>query len=328
MGYNVNNYKRIKQEFSEKHFRAIDLAEIREAELHAKFPDLVSIDRALSETGFKIIDAASCYSGERLEEEINRLKDENLALQNDRAEFLKANGYPADYTSPRFDCHICKDTGYDGIKMCQCMREALAMAGYESSGIGRLIEMQSFDSFEPSYQAEDSRAHETLKSILAICREYSEQFPDFKYKCLLFIGATGLGKTHLSTAIAKRVIERGHDVVYDTAQNIFSDFEYERFGRSYNNVEEPRTSKYFDCDLLIIDDLGTELTNQFTISCLYNIINTRINNGKGIIINTNLSKDELRKRYADRITSRLFGEFLPLLFLGRDVREKKLENRN
>ena len=326
MAYNIDNYKRIKQEFSEKHFRAIELAETREAELHAKFPDLVTIDNALAETGFKIIDATSIYTGARLSVEIDRLKNENIAIQNDRAEFLKSNGYPADYTSPKYDCHVCQDTGYVGLKMCQCMKNALIVAGYESSGIGKLIESQSFDSFDPKYQSEDTRAHDTLKSILAICKEYSEQFPEFRYKCLLFIGATGLGKTHLSTAIAKKLIEREKDVVYDTAQNIFSDFEYERFNRSYNTVEESRTSKYFNCDLLIIDDLGTELTNQFTLSCLYNIINTRINNGKGIIINTNLSKDELRKRYADRITSRLFGEFLPLLFLGRDVREKKLEN--
>ena len=125
MAYNIDNYKRIKQEFSEKHFRAIELAEMREAELHAKFPDLVTIDNALAETGFKIIDATSKYTGARLSVEIDRLKNENIAIQNDRAEFLKSNGYPADYTSPKYDCHVCQDTGYVGLKMCQCMKNAL-----------------------------------------------------------------------------------------------------------------------------------------------------------------------------------------------------------
>ena len=123
------------------------------------------------------------------------------------------------------------------------------------------------------------------------------------------------------------MIDRGFDAVCETAQNVFSDFEFERFNRPYGSGDsEPlRTGKYFDCDLLIIDDLGTEMTNQFTVSCLYNLINTRLNHGRPMIINTNLSRDELRKRYADRITSRLFGEFCPLRFIGKDVRELKLD---
>ncbi|MBQ2766264.1 MAG: ATP-binding protein, partial [Clostridia bacterium] len=141
---------------------------------------------------------------------------------------------------------------------------------------------------------------------------------------VFFCGTTGLGKTHLSTAIAKTLIERGFDVVYDTAQNILSDFEYERFGRSYGDDSESRTDKYFDCDLLIIDDLGTEMTNQFTVSCLYNIINTRINHSKSMLISTNLTQNEIRERYSDRITSRLFGDFMVMRFVGKDIRLQKL----
>ena len=124
------------------------------------------------------------------------------------------------------------------------------------------------------------------------------------------------------------MIERGFDVVYDTAQNVLADFEYERFGRHGEPEagEPPRTSKYFECELLIIDDLGTEVANQFTVSCLYNIINTRVNKHLPTIINTNLGREDLRRRYADRITSRLFGEFRPLLFTGTDVRTLKLSS--
>ena len=324
MAYNRDNYRRIRQEFEERHLLAMEDAEKREEELHHRFPDLVSIDQALSETGFRILGAASTHSGEKLEEEIRRLKEENLALQSDRASFLQQNGYPADYSSPHYQCRDCQDTGYIGLNMCHCMKEALIRAGYESSGIGTLMETQSFETFDPSMQKEDAQAFQTIKDNLAFCRQYASEIPAGQTKNLLLIGATGLGKTHLSTAIAKAVIERGYDVVYDTAQNIFSDFEFEKFGRSYSSGEESRTDRYFACDLLIFDDLGTEMTNQFTVSCLYQIINTRLNQGKPMLINTNLSRDELRKRYADRITSRLFGEFRPLLFLGGDVRRKKL----
>ena len=155
-----------------------------------------------------------------------------------------------------------------------------------------------------------------------ICRDYAENFKPGASRNLLFIGNTGLGKTHLSTAIAKKVIEGGCDVVYDTAQNIFADFEIEHFSR--NRDEEDRTSRYFDCDLLIIDDLGSEMSNQFTVSVLYLLINTRLNRGLSTMISTNLNQKELRERYWDRITSRLFGEYRILLFLGTDVRAQKI----
>ena len=148
--------------------------------------------------------------------------------------------------------------------------------------------------------------------------------PAKTYNPLFLYGGSGLGKTHLSTSIAKVLIERGFDVVYDSAQNIISDFEYERFGRGYGDMSDSRTDKYFDCDMLIIDDLGTEMANQFTVSCLYNIINTRINHSKSMIISTNLAQNEIRERYTDRITSRLFGDFMVMKFTGKDIRLQKL----
>ena len=143
---------------------------------------------------------------------------------------------------------------------------------------------------------------------------------------LLLIGGTGLGKTHLSSALAKRVIERGFDVKYVSAMDLISDFELKRFGNSISAHESDDTATYYDCDLLIIDDLGTEMTNQFTVSCLYNVINVRINNAKCTVISTNLAQNDLRQRYWDRITSRLFGEYRPLLFVGTDIRAQKLRN--
>lgn len=323
--YNRDNFVRIRHEFEQKSMKAKDDAYRRQEELHRKLPDLRAIDSALADTGLRLMREIACGKN-KLGERISRLRAENEQLQRDRAECLKYYGYPPDYTDVHYDCELCGDTGFVGTKVCRCMRAALIEAGYESSGIGNLLKTQSFETFNTEYYRFDARAYENIKNVLSLCRSYADNFTEKNHSSLLLLGATGLGKTHLSTSIAKVVIERGYDVVYDTAQNVFADFEYERFGKAPSGGENERTRRYFECDLLIIDDLGTEMTNQFTVSCLYNLINTRLNSDRSIIINTNLARDELRKRYSDRITSRLFGEFSPLVFIGRDIREQKLHD--
>ena len=136
-------------------------------------------------------------------------------------------------------------------------------------------------------------------------------------------GGTGLGKTHLSSALAKKVIEKGNDVFYTGAIDLFSEFEFDRY-KSKGRDGAALIDRYFDCDLLIIDDLGTEIINQFSVSTLYNLINDRLSRKKATVISTNLSKDEIQKKYTDRIWSRLFGEYHILFFVGTDVREQKL----
>ena len=169
-----------------------------------------------------------------------------------------------------------------------------------------------------------------MENNLASCRSYAEEFTtDADTVCgdkknLLLYGLTGLGKTHLSAAIAARLIRRGYDVVYETAINLFGTFERERFMRDDRNGRR-ESERYFDCDVLIIDDLGTELSNQFTATVLFNVINTRLCRGSATIINTNLSQKEIRERYDGRTSSRIFGEFRPLPFVGTDYRLLKLE---
>jgi len=325
MGFNRENYRRIKREYEGKALRAAEAAEQRKLLLHGALPVLKKIDEELSMTGLRIFEATLRYKGEALEREIASLRRENEALQKKRAELLVQNGYAPDFTNVKYECEDCSDSGFVGLTMCHCMKEKLILAGYESSGIGALIRRKTFDSYDPRLQKGNEQAYENAVMVHGFCRGYAERF-DLSSPNLLLLGPTGLGKTHLSTAIAKDVIGRGYDVVCETAQNVFADFEYERFGRPYgkDEGEEKRTDRYFDCDLLILDDLGAEMTNQFTVSCLYNILNTRINRGAPILINTNLTRDELKKRYADRVTSRLFGEFLPIVFVGRDARELRL----
>lgn len=328
MGYNKDNYRRIRDEYGNKGASARAHAEDRLKELHMRFPELAEIDRALSCTGVRIMKAAS-EGRDGLEDRIEALRLETVALRSARDEFLRLHGYPADYSDIKYECSACRDTGYTETGMCACMKKALTLAGYESSGISSLIRKQSFENFKLDYYSKDKSSYENIKLVLNIIKRYAENFTTGKADNLLLLGATGLGKTHLSTSLAKTVIDRGYDVVYESAQNIFSDFEYDRFKSGYS--EDPsggRSQKYLECELLIIDDLGTELTNQFTVSCLYNIINTRINRELSTIINTNLTQNELRSRYADRITSRLLGEFRLLLFLGEDVRAQKLRDKS
>jgi DNA replication protein DnaC len=204
------------------------------------------------------------------------------------------------------------------------MRRALVLAGYASSGIGGLMQSQSFDNFSLSYYKDDAENHARMKKLVTALKKYSSEFDESTYKNYLLFGNTGLGKTHLSTSVAVSVIERGFDVLYVTACSLVSDFESKQFGLREN---APDTSRYYSADLLIIDDFGTELTNQFTLSCVYDIINTRMNSKKSTIINTNLGKNEIEARYGARIASRLFGEYIPFAFLGKDIREQKITKK-
>ena len=165
-----------------------------------------------------------------------------------------------------------------------------------------------------------------MSRVLATVKAYAEDFrmDEPASGSLLFMGGTGLGKTHLSTAVASAVLEKGFDVFYNSAVGMISDFEQKRFGNAIGLGDADNTERYVSCDLLILDDLGTEVVNQFTQSTLYYVVNTRLNAGLPTIINTNLNVTELRKTYSDRIASRLTGEFRVIPFYGTDIRKQKL----
>lgn len=312
------NYEKVKLQYETKKLNAIKDAEARTAAVHGQYPDIAEIDKQLRATGLSIMqEATKGLSG--LDERLKRLEEQNAALQNERRELLKKYGLPADCTDPKYECAKCTDTGYVGIKMCHCFKAAMTKLAFEGSGLGALLKDQSFDTFDLSYYTDNKANYEKIRQNVDTCKAYAEGFNETSDN-LLLMGPTGLGKTHLSTSIAKRVLEKGYGVVYDSATNVFNDFNKEQF-----KGENGLTEKYFDCDLLILDDLGTEMHTPFTVSCFYNLINTRLNAGKSTIINTNLTIDELRKVYSDRITSRMFGCFRPLMFAGKDIRMQKLQ---
>ncbi len=319
MGYNVANYRKIREEYEQKRIKADATANERRAYLHSISREAQELDRAMSEIGLRIF-KTGCEGGDNVKERIAAIQKEYEEMRSAKCTLLRALGLPEDYTDTKYECPDCMDTGFVDTKMCVCMKRALIMEGFRSSGLGTLIERQSFDNFSLSYYEGDDL--ERMKRNLAAVKSYAEGFSSQSGN-LLLMGGTGLGKTHLSTAMAKRVIEGGNDVVYESAQNIIGDFETDRFRHGYDSQNEPLSEKYFECDLLIIDDLGVEIINAFSVSCLYNLINTRINKCRPTVISTNMNPQIMRSRYDDRITSRLLGEFSILLFTGTDVRSKK-----
>ena len=324
MGYSAENVKRVRDEFQNKYRIAQAAAEERKRDLWEKIPEVRQLDMEIANVGLKGV-KATISGGENARKTIEKLKAESLELQNIRAEILRSHGYPENYSSVRYECELCGDTGYLETKMCDCMKRALVLAGYESSGLGNLMQTQTFESFSLDFYKSNSESYEKMLHNYDFIKGFAENFSAKKCVNLALFGGTGLGKTHLSTAAAKTVIDRGYDVLYVTAVSMISDFERERFGNGYSDSDVDDLSRYYECDLLIVDDVGTEVTNQFTVSVLYNVINTRLSKQKSTMISTNLSPQELRGRYWDRIASRIFGEYTPLLFAGTDVRMQKLK---
>ena len=329
MGFNRKDLSRVKQEFSEKYRIAHEASDQRRFELWAKIDGLRAIDNELSMTGIRIMDAVmSKEKGSDTATKVEAIKRENQALLLERAALLRAYGYPEDYTDVHYECEKCGDTGYVDMKMCDCMKRALVLAGYESSGIASLMQTQSFENFSLDYYKQSQKQYDGMKKMYEKIKSFADNFGADTYENFLFLGGTGLGKTHLSTAVAKIVIDKCFDVLYVTANDMISTFEQKKFGSKISPLEEADTSRYYSADLLIIDDLGTEMATQFSVSTIYEIINARIMARKSTIISTNLGNEELQKRYWDRITSRIFGEYQPVLFVGTDIRRQKISAKN
>ncbi|MBQ3176638.1 MAG: ATP-binding protein [Clostridia bacterium] len=323
MAYNRENIQKVKEILAARRSEAVTTSMRRKAEMEARIPGYRELEEALAGTGARIMQAAFSHTLD--EATVASIREDNRILRDKRGALLQRYGYPADYTDIHYACEACSDTGYRGIEMCSCMRRELIQAGIESAGLASLIKTQSFDTFRLDFYENHDRI--MMESNVKRLRQFAETFSAGTTDSWLFFGATGLGKTHLSTAVAGVVISRGFDVIYDSVQEILAVYEEDRFshGEGIQHQRGRTVESLMDCDLLIMDDLGAELTNQFTVSSLYSMINTRINRGKSTIINTNLTQSEIRSRYTDRIASRLFGEYKPLLFRGVDVRAQKLQ---
>lgn len=317
-----DKYYEVVQSFNEKRERKLQELEVRENEIGAKHPDIDKLTKEIKGIPSKILFEVTKSGYKDLEALSRDIINEANGLRVKRAELAKSYGYPDDWFSLRYDCNICSDAGFVDGKMCICYKLALAKVRYNESGLEKLVEKQNFDNFNLLYYKGENR--ENMEKIYNKLVSYANSFSNDKMMNLLFIGKTGLGKTHLSTSIAKVVMDNGFDVVYETAQNIFTDIETDRYSRTDRLSDDMVSSKYYDCDLLIIDDLGTEVDNKYNLAGLYHLINSRIISEKSTIINTNLDIKQIYDRYEDRITSRLLGEYKAFEFKGEDIRFQKI----
>ena len=255
-------------------------------------------------------------------EELARIEERKQAL-------LKEAGLPPDMLEMRYHCPLCKDTGFTESGKCSCFNARAVRLLYAQSNIDRVLEKENFDVFSLDWYDNERvtsalgvTEREWMKHVLAICREYVEQFP-VKHGSILFQGNTGVGKTFLSNCIAKALIERGHSVIYLTAGELFDCMAAVRMEKTEDLSVQELYEWLFRCELLILDDLGTEVGNTFTDSQLFYLVNARLNAKQGTVISTNLSMRMLRDTYTERVTSRISSGYETVMLYGDDIRKQK-----
>lgn len=304
----------------------------RRNEIYMKIPRVAEIDAALKTSSIEII-TSSLRTGTNPAPMLESKRAYNKKLQDEKRELIRQNSYPEDYLELKRDCAICDDSGFLADGVCSCLVRAYAEE--QTKELSRLlpIQNQTFDTFSLNlYSSENDEEwgmspRDNMATVLDTCKEFAAYFGS-QTPNLLLCGSTGLGKTFLCSCIAGEVAAKGFSVIYDTAVNVFSTYEKDKFVRDADSAEEAagEIERYHKCDLFILDDLGTELQGPFINTALYTLINTRLMSGRKMIINTNLSEErELPARYSKQIVSRLLGEFLVLPFFGDDIRLKRNE---
>jgi len=327
MSYDPNVLQQATRRLEEQRKQRVQRTEQRRARIYAEQPRLAQIDRELRATMTGVVTAA-LRRGEDPAPALAQLRAKNLDLQDERNLLLGTMGLTPSDLDDTPACPLCGDSGWKGAVMCQCLRRLCAQEQIRSLSDLLKLGEQTFDSFRMDYYGTQpwpgygESPRENMELVFNTCHHYALNFGRFQLRNLFFSGTPGLGKTFLSACIARVVSERGNSVVYDTAGNLFSRFEDQKFGRDPEARDETR--RYLNCDLLIIDDLGAECGSQYTAATFFNLLNTRLIEGKPILINTNLNRPQLEKAYGERVLSRLLGEFRVLLFTGKDVRMQRL----
>lgn len=297
--------------------------EQRVEEVYSLCPDLRHIEN-------EIIDISMSAATARInksEEDLNfssRLED----LNKQRTKCLASIGKPADYLDEIYTCASCKDTGYIGHNRCDCFKKYAIDLVYNDSNLKNITDSENFSTL--SYEWYDNTTidastkrtpYNNMQQVVSVCKDFVTNF-DSHFDNLLLFGDTGVGKTFLSNCIAKELLDTSHSVIYLTAIELFKQFEKQDFNRGYQSDDIDNTY-ILDCDLLIIDDLGTEVGNTYTNSKLFYVINERILRKKSVIISTNLSLSDIRDAYSERIFSRITSSYKILKLFGNDIRIMK-----
>ncbi len=320
--------------YQKKRDKAEAELELRQKDVYSQIPEFKRLDSEISKIGLKLTRLV-LQNPSNKEDIILESKQKMDELKNKKQELLTKYKVPTGYLEIQYDCKLCKDKGFleNGHK-CNCLKQEIINEAYKMSNISRMLEKENFTTLDTSIfsSEKDSESNispqQNILEIVTICESFIIDFDKDNGENLLFYGDTGLGKTFMCNCIAKSLLDKGNLVIYQTAFKMFEIIEDYKFKNNDSYISKENYENLFDCDLLIIDDLGTELTNSFTNSELFNILNTRLLSGKKTIISTNLSPMQLGSNYAQRIFSRIFDRFKMVKFIGKDLRwESKKEEK-
>lgn len=323
MAYSADVVRRARQSLAQR--KEDKQSKYRQAlqQAYAKVPRLKQIDLELRRSMTAAAQTVFSQGGDAVAA-MEQVKNANLALQAERRALVEKNFAPG-FLDDSPNCPHCSDNGYLGNNMCRCLE--MMCRSEQKKEIAQLTTgVERFENFRLDYypQTKDRKYGVSPREIMTLtlknCRAYADNFGENSGN-LLFVGGTGLGKTFLSACIANAVTDRGYSVAYESAAQLFSKLEKNKF---YPTEEtQLQAEKFLQCDLLIIDDLGTEMPGTFVTAALYNLLNERLLAGKSMIISTNLTNDEIAKRYTAQIASRLRGDFKGMTFVGDDIRVLK-----
>lgn len=309
---------KILHEFEEKRRIAEISAYKRKSEVYDKYPELADIDRQISNT-------ATEYTKQMIggKDVIEQMSSALKELKAKKVRLLKKFGYDEQYFLPEYSCKLCNDTGFYEGTMCSCYKKRVIEENFKSSNMGEDLNYQNFEKFDINYYSDEKvekyplTPKENMQKNLERCKFFADNFDDVN-KSLLLIGGTGLGKTFLSTCIANRLLYNGKSVIYISAVDFFKRIEKARFDSDNNDVE-----LFENCDLLIIDDLGTEAPSVYTTAVFSDILDKRVRCGRKMIVSSNNGFHDFNKLYGERVASRLAGGFDFLMFYGKDIRVQK-----
>lgn len=308
-----SRYKLIMREYADRRLQSENELRRRTLEVIESVPGYKELDESIASYSVSLTKRI-IHGDEKAASDIDATIDH---LTEMKTELMVAAGFPADYLEPVYVCPMCKDTGYVGDEKCTCLRKAISASLFKETNISALIEENNFERLSYEFYQGEDLAH--FKNAVQSCRDFVDKFT-IDYKNLLFYGTVGTGKSFLSLCIAKELLERGYSVIYFSSSELFRVLSDVMFGRDDRTVLNSIRESLYGSDLLIIDDLGTELTNSASATQLFSLLNERHLHSKPTIISTNLNLNELQERYADRIFSRLLERYSFLKISGPDVR--------